>query len=68
MRYPEASQAYFGLFMTELTAAKLVGDGGIFNWGYHVPVTHMGYFMLPQMLSSPSLGQGIDLRQKNAGM
>lgn len=34
--------------VTELNSARLVGEGGIFDRGPHVPITHMGYFKPPQ--------------------
>ena len=36
-----------GAVVTELSSARLVGEGGIFEPGPHVPVTHLGYFKPP---------------------
>lgn len=41
------SRRDFGAVVTELNASRLVGEGGIFERGPHVPVTHMGYFKPP---------------------
>lgn len=37
----------FGAVVTELNSARLVGEGGIFERGPHVLVTHMGYVKPP---------------------
>lgn len=41
------SKRDFGAVVAELNASRLVGEGGVFERGAHVPVTHMGYFKPP---------------------
>lgn len=47
LRTLKAGRRDFVQVVTELNTAKLVGEGGIFERGQNVPVTHMEYFMPP---------------------
>ena len=42
----------YAIVVTELNCARLVSEGGIFDLGPHVPMTHMGYFKPLTMNSS----------------
>ena len=46
-RTTEPKREEFGKFVTEQNAMRSVGQGGVFERGAHVPVSHFGYFRPP---------------------